>query len=79
MNVSPNIPFICFNGDKLSCITTSSYSIDIIFCPNLYIQEYLIVSVCIVTFQNNNNNNDDDDDDDDDDKDDRSIPYLYFL
>ena len=46
MKVSPNILFICFSGDKLSCITTpksfSSFSIDIIFSPNLYVYDGLI-------------------------------------
>ena len=46
MNVSSNILSICFFGDKLSCITTpksfSSFSIGIIFFPNLYVSANFI-------------------------------------
>ena len=46
VNVSPEILSICFSGDKLSCITTtntfSSFSIDTLFSPNLYVHQDLI-------------------------------------
>ena len=46
LNVSPNNLSICFLGNMSSCIIAHksffSYSIDIIFCPNLYVHVGLI-------------------------------------
>ena len=57
MKVSPNILFICFSGDKLSCITTSksfsSFVIDVTFSPNVRV----CVCVCVCNNNNDNNNN----------------------